>query len=250
VLNPQQMSDIIFGKYPVLEALKAQKDIEKIYTVATLRGELEITIRQWCKENNVPLAKVPEIKMNEICKSKVHQGVAAVISPITYQDIFKVLSDEEKEEKTPLLLILDSVTDIRNIGAVARSALFFGASALVITGNFAGRINEEAVKSSAGALLKIQVCRYPSLLALMASLQNKGVQLIGTMLNASVEISEADFNMPTAFILGSEDKGLHYKVTENTDLNVKIHGASDFDSINVSVAAGICLYECQRQRKK
>jgi 23S rRNA (guanosine2251-2'-O)-methyltransferase len=243
------MSDIIFGKNPVLEAIKAKKDIEKIYVLATLRGELEITIRQWCKENNVPLAKIPEIKMNEICRTKVHQGVAAIISPITYQDIFEVLANEEAAGKTPLILILDGVTDIRNIGAVARSALFFGASGLVITGNFAGRINEEAVKSSAGALLKIPVSRYTSLLGLMASLQNKGVQLVGTTLNASVGINEADYSIPTAFILGSEDKGLHYKVTENTDINVKIQGASDFDSINVSVAAGICLYECQRQRK-
>lgn len=244
------MSDIIFGKNPVLEAIKAKKDIEKIYVVATLRGELEITIRHWCKENNVPLAKIPELKMNEMCKSRVHQGVAAIISPISYQDVFEVLSNEEATGKNPLLLILDSVTDIRNIGAVARSSLFFGASALVITGNFAGRINEEAVKSSAGALLKIPVCRYPSLLGLMASLQNKGVQLVGTALNATIEISEADYTSPTAFILGSEDKGLHYKVTENTDINIKINGTSSFDSINVSVAAGICMYECQRQRKK
>lgn len=242
------MSDIIFGKNPVLEAFSSGVDIEKIFVLATLRGELEIKIRQLCKENQIPLAKVPEVKLNELSRNQLHQGIVAMISPIHYENIEDVVDLSFSTGNVPLVVVIDGVTDVRNIGALSRSAYYFGATALVIAGNFSGRINEETVKSSAGAILKLPVCRVSSLLALISTLQNKGLYVVASALKSNDTLHDVDFNLPCAIILGSEDKGLHYKVLETVDQSVKINAMTDFDSLNVSVAGGIFLYEVNRQR--
>jgi 23S rRNA (guanosine2251-2'-O)-methyltransferase len=243
------MTDHIFGKNAVIEAFDAGLDIEKVFVLNSIRGEFEIQIRNLCKEANVPLAKVPEIKLNELSKFKVHQGVVALISPIKYFDHKDIIAAAFDKGDNPLMIILDGVTDVRNIGAISRSAYFFGAHGLIISGNFAGRINEDTVKTSAGAILKLPVCRVNSLLHLVSDLQSLGLKVIATSLKDAITPEKADLTVPTAIILGAEDKGLHYKVLEIVDEVVKIPAIGEFDSLNVSVAAGILLYESTRQRQ-
>lgn len=243
------MSDTIYGRNAVTEAFDAGLDIEKVFVLSSIRGEYEIQIRNLCKDANVPLAKVPEVKLNELSKYKVHQGVVALISPIKYHDFKDVIASTMKEGKSPLVLVIDGVTDVRNVGAIARSAYYFGADAIIIAGNFAGRINEDTVKASAGAILRIPVCRVNSLLTLVSDLQSLGLKVIATSLKDAIEPEQSDLKEPLAIILGAEDKGLHYKVLEIVDEIIKIPAVSDFDSLNVSVAAGIFLYESAKQRR-
>lgn len=243
------MSDIIYGRNTIIEAFEASLDIEKVYLLSSLRGEYEIEVRNYCKENDIPLAKVPEIKLNELTRFKTHQGVAAVISPIKYVDYREVIAELLTSGIIPMIIVLDGVTDVRNIGAIARSAYYFGADLMIVTGSFSGRINEDTVKASAGAILNLPVSRTSSLLTLISELQSLGIMVVATSLKDAVTPYEIDMTIPTAIVLGSEDKGLHYKTLEIVDATVKIISVSEFDSLNVSVAAGILLYECSNQRK-
>lgn len=245
----KSMTDVIYGRNTVMEAFSSGMDIEKVFVLSTLKGEFEVQIRNICRDQNIPMAKVPEVKLNELTKYKaVHQGVVATISPIKYIDYKEIIAEVTSNGQKPLIVVMDGVTDVRNIGAVARSAYFFGAHALIISGNFAGRISEDTVKTSAGAIMKIPVCRVSSLLHLVSELQAMGIIVIASSLKDAVEPHDCEFSEPVALVLGSEDKGLHYKVLEVVDQVVKIPAYNDFDSLNVSVAGGILLYEAMRQR--
>ncbi|MBK8079812.1 MAG: 23S rRNA (guanosine(2251)-2'-O)-methyltransferase RlmB [Saprospiraceae bacterium] len=242
------MSQIIFGKNPVLEAFSSRQSIEKVYILATLSGELEIKIRKLCKEHNIPLAKVPEVKLDDLTKKKLHQGVAAVISPVQYIKFEDLLQKAVAENG--FLIVLDNVSDVRNMGAIARSGYYFGASGLVIAGNFSGQINEDTVKTSAGAILNLPIARTGSVLTAVAELQNKGFLVVAADVKGKKIPEEIDFTTPTALIMGAEEKGLHYKVLETADETVRIEGKGEFDSLNVSVASGVLLYEIVSQRKR
>jgi 23S rRNA (guanosine2251-2'-O)-methyltransferase len=242
------MSDLIIGRNAISEAIAAGIEIEKMYLLHSLRGEFEVEIRNYCREHNIPLAKVPEIKLNELTRNRNHQGVAGIISGIKFSDYKSVIPALIEENKEPFIVVADGITDVRNIGAIARSAHYFGAHMLILAGNMSARINEDAIKSSAGALLSIPVSRAGSLLALISELQQFQIRVIATSLKRATDIQETDLSGPIAFILGNEEKGLHYKVLDIVDESVKIPQISDFDSLNVSVAAGIVLYEANRQR--
>jgi 23S rRNA (guanosine2251-2'-O)-methyltransferase len=241
-----RMSQIIFGKNPVLEALSSGQSIEKVYILATLRGETEIKVRKLCKDLDIPLAKVPEVKLNDLSKKKPHQGLAAVISPVTYISFESLM--EETIAKKGVIVIMDNVTDVRNIGAIARSSYYFGATGIVLSGNFSGQINEDTVKTSAGAILKIKISRISSLLTAMAEMQNLGLVMIAADVKGKKTPDQVDFTHPAAILLGAEEKGLHYKILENADEIAFIPGSGQFDSLNVSVAAGIMLYEAAKQK--
>lgn len=243
------MTDIIYGRNAVSEALKSSLDIEKIYMLNHLRGEYEVEVRNLCKENNIPLAKVPEVKLNELTRNRgIHQGVVAIISPVKYTEVEKLVKEALENQAQPFFVIIDGVKDVRNIGAIARSAHFFGAGGIIISGKFSGRISEDTVKASAGAILKLPIARVNSLLTLISDLQSMGIIVVATSLENAVPPTECDFTEPVAFILGSEDTGLHKKVLSIVDYTVKIPAVTDFDSLNVSVAGGILFYETARQR--
>lgn len=245
------MTNIIIGRNAIIEAFNAGTDIEKVYVLSSMRGEFEVQIRQLCKDKNIPLAKVPEPKLNDLSKSRNHQGAVALVSPISYVEYTDVIAKAFDEGRQPLLVILDSVTDVRNIGAIARSSYYFGVDGIIISGNFKGQINEDTIKASAGAIVSIPICRANSLFNLMADLQSNGIQILATSLTKQAKLPhECDMSMPTAILLGSEDRGIHPKALDVVDAVVKIPSASDFDSLNVSVAAGIVLYECFHQRNK
>ena len=238
-------TNIIYGKNPVLEALEAGKDIEKVFVLSTLKGPYEKQIRYWAKEQNIPLVKVPQDKLTSMVGNKAHQGTVAVIAPIKYHDLNDFL-DQNKEGQIRLLL-LDGVKDVRNIGAIARSAVVFGIDGLIVSAKNAGRINEDTVKASAGAILNIPVIRVSSALAGVEQLKERGIAVIASDLKSDAYLHEYSFPDRCAVIMGSEDKGVDRNILSKVDASIKIAQHSDFDSLNVSVAAGLIVYEWSKQ---
>lgn len=238
----------IYGRNPVEEALTSGKEIEKVFLQSNLTGEFEVSIRNLCKDNNIPMTKVPFRKLNDLAKGKNHQGVLAYISPLKYHEIQNLIPKIFDEGKTPLVIVLDGITDVRNMGAIARSAKVFGAHALVVPAKGSARINDVMVKSSAGAILDIPICRAHSLPVALEELQMQGLSVYATDINATKTIAEENLKTPIAIVLGSEDKGVSKKTIQISDATIKIPQVDKFDSLNVSVAAGILLYEVLIQR--
>ncbi len=239
---------LIYGHHPVTEAIRAGKAVEKLFFQQGLRGELEKEIRHLSKEYNIPLQVVPKEKLNKMVKGN-HQGVAAFLALVDFLNLEDVLPWVYEQGQTPLLLLLDNVTDVRNFGAICRSAEVAGVHAVVIGQSGSAPANEEAMRASAGALARIRLCRVRSLFSTVEWLQMQGVQVVATALSdRAVPLFEAVFNQATAVLMGSEGEGVHPKLQKMADAVVKIPQATDFDSYNVSVAAGIVLYEVQRQR--
>lgn len=240
---------VLIGKNSVIEAFSSGKGIEKIYMDRTLKGEVEIAIRKLSTTHKIPLSKVPVSKVNDYAGTKNHQGVIAFVSPIEYQRVEDVLPLVYEKGETPLFVLLDGVSDVRNLGGIARSAWVMGAHALIYAAKDAARINEFAIKSSAGALLKIPVCRVTNIQDSISYLKESGVQILATSLDAASQVSDVDMTLPTAIIMGAEEKGLGKHILRLSDQNIIIPQASDFDSLNVSVATGVVLYEINRQRR-
>jgi 23S rRNA (guanosine2251-2'-O)-methyltransferase len=242
------MSNLIYGHHPVVEAVRSGKAVEKIFFQQGVRGELEKEIRHLAKEYNIPLQVVPKEKLNKLAQGN-HQGVAAYLALIDFLNIEDVLPFVYEQGETPLLLMLDTITDVRNFGAICRSAECMGVHAVIIPQSGAAPANDEAMKASAGALAKIRICRVRSLFSTLEWLQQSGVQVLATALtDRSIPVQEADFSLPTAILMGSEGEGVHPKLQKMSDQIIRIPQATEFDSLNVSVAAGIVLYEALRQR--
>lgn len=242
------MSNLIYGHHPVVEAIEAGQPVEKVFFQQGLRGELEKEIRHLTKAHGIPLQVVPKEKLNKLVRGN-HQGVAAWLALVEYQALEDILPFVFEKGQIPLFLLLDGITDVRNFGAICRSAECAGAHAVIVPQSGAAPANEEAMKASAGALARIRLCRVRSVFSTVEWLQEAGVQVVATALTQqSVPLFEVDFTVPTAILMGSEGDGLHPKLLKMADHRVKIPQATDFDSYNVSVAAGICLYETLRQR--
>lgn len=240
---------LIFGHHPVLEALYAtDRPLEKVFFQQGLRGDFEKEVRRLCRERDVPLQVVPKEKLSRLVKGQ-HQGIVAAVPLIDFMKIEDVLPFIFEKGELPLLVMLDGVTDVRNVGAIARSALVAGAQALILPKNNSALLNEDAMKASAGALNLLPVCRENNLQTAIDLLQMSGVQVVATALGErSRPIFEADLTIPTALLLGSEGDGLPPVLLKKADFVAKIPQKAEFDSFNVSVAAGICLYEAMRQR--
>jgi len=243
----KQDTNIIYGRHPVMEAVKAGKSIDKVMLQQGIRGEYEKELRFICKQNDVQLQVVPKERLNRFINGN-HQGVIGFISLIEYQSIENVLPLVYEQSETPLFLILDGVTDVRNFGAIARSAEIAGVHAIIIPQKGAALINADAIKTSAGALTKIPVCRENSLVNTIEFLQSSGVQVFASSLEAEGLIQNLDFKIPVALIIGSEDLGVQQSVMRKADKTFIIPQVGTSDSFNVSVATGIMLYEVMRQR--
>lgn len=242
------MSNLIYGHHPVVEAIQAGKAVDKVFFQQGLRGELEKEIRHLTKAHDIPLQVVPKEKLNKLVRGN-HQGVVAWLALVEYQDIENVLPLVFEKGETPLILLLDSITDVRNFGAICRSAECAGVHAVVFPQSGSAPANEDAMKASAGALARVRLCRVRSLFSTLEWLQQSGVQVLATGLTDRAEpIFKMDFTLPTAILLGAEDKGVHPKLLKMADQVTRIPQTTDFDSFNVSVAAGIVLYEAMRQR--
>ncbi|WP_075590012.1 23S rRNA (guanosine(2251)-2'-O)-methyltransferase RlmB [Labilibacter marinus] len=240
-------SDFLFGIRSVIEAIRSGKEIEKILVKKGLQGELYEELVETMKEANIAWQTVPIDRINRATR-KNHQGVIAFVSAITYQDFENTLIGLFEQGKNPLILVLDGITDIRNMGAIARSAECAGVDAIVIPEKGGAPINADAVKTSAGALHTIPVSRVSNLYKTLEYMQNSGLRLIAATEKASDEYTKVDFTGPTAIVLGAEDKGVSSQVLKICDEGAKIPIVGTIGSLNVSVAAGVMLYEVLRQR--
>ena len=246
--NYQPKKNIIVGRNPVIEALRAHQMIDKIMLLKSATGESINDIRLLAKETNTPIQFVPIEKLNGITNIQ-HQGVVAFKASVQYQDLQQVIDWVISNGETPLFLMLDGVTDVRNIGAIARSAVCCGAQAIIIADKGVGALNEDAVKSSAGALEMVQVCRVNNLSKAVETLHLNGIKLCASEMRARKKIYELDLAIPCCFVMGNEEKGIGKSLLDLADEPFTIPMSGKFDSFNVSVAAGIILYEAMKQRQ-
>ena len=238
---------LIAGRNPVLELLQSTQEVEKVLISKNANGDVIKQIIQLCKEKEVYFQYVPEIKINSLSKAN-HQGVLAFTSLIQYQEVQKIIDFVFEKGEDPLLLILENITDVRNLGALARTALGLGVHAIIFPKKESAAINDVAVKISAGALLKIPFCRVDNLIATLKDIKNNGIKLIGLDGTAEKFIQESNTKMPLAIVSGSEDEGISNTVVRLLDELVKLPMHSDLESYNVSVATAMALYEVHRQK--
>jgi 23S rRNA (guanosine2251-2'-O)-methyltransferase len=240
-------SQLIIGRQPLIETIRSGHPVDKILLQRNTTGETIAEIRQLAREHHIPVQIVPVEKLASLTRAN-HQGVVAFAGLVSYMDLQAVIDHTVGAGSVPLFVMLDGVTDVRNIGAIARSALCCGAQALIIPDKGTGALNEEAMKSSAGALEKIQVCRVESLLKAIDILHLNGIRVFTSEMGASRRVFELPLADPCCIVMGSEDKGVQAYIRKAADEHFTIPMAGDFDSFNVSVAAGIVLYEALKQR--
>jgi len=237
----------IFGIRPIIEAIKQGKTIDKLFIQKGLHNDLFSELWKLVRIKRINYKHVPIEKINRLTKKK-HQGVFAFISPIDLHNIEDVIPSLYEEGKNPLLLVLDRITDVRNFGAIARSAECAGVDAIIIPEQNAAAINADAIKTSAGGLLKIRICRTWNLKMALQFMKDSGIKLISCTEKTNNSIYEEDFTVPTAIIMGSEEDGISSELLKISNSKVKIPIIGNIDSLNVSVATGIIIYETIRQR--
>lgn len=245
----QQLSkkSTIIGKHPILDAIKTGTTFDKIFLQQGTRGEFEKELRHLTKQYNIPVQIVPKEKLNHLSSAN-HQGVIGLISLIPFYKLEDLLPTIYEKSETPLILILDGVTDIRNLGAIARTAECSGVHAIVIPKKGAAQINAEAIKSSAGALINLPICREQSLDGALTMLEMSGITVFASNLGAKKMVFDCDFTQPTAVIMGSEGKGVGRELLKRIEQQFIIPQVGKTDSFNVSIATGMILYEVMRQR--
>lgn len=239
--------DFIFGMRPVEEAVEAGASIDKILIRKDLSGELARQLLALVRTRDIPVQRVPVEKLNRITL-KNHQGVVALISPVAYQKLENIVPLLYEEGNVPLLIVLDGVTDTRNFGAIARTADCAGADAVVIPEKGSAGVTPEAVKASAGALMHIPVCRERSVEGALRYLKECGYHIVGASEKGSGDYTGVDFKVPVAIVMGAEDTGLSEQTLKLCDSLAAIPMLGEIGSLNVSVAAGVMLYEAVRQR--
>ena len=239
--------DLIFGIRPLIEAVKSGKEIDKVLLKKGLGGDLFKEVFDLIREHSIPFQFVPIEKLNRITR-KNHQGVIAFILPVTLYDIENYLPQLFEKGLNPLLLVLDEVTDVRNFGAIVRTAECAGFHAVIIPEKGSARISADAVKTSAGALHFVPVCRSSDLKKTLSYLQLSGIKLIAASEKSSENYTQVDYSNPVAIIMGSEEKGINPALLSIADEKVSIPVLGQVQSLNVSVAAGLLAYEAVRQR--
>ncbi|HZZ74289.1 MAG TPA: 23S rRNA (guanosine(2251)-2'-O)-methyltransferase RlmB [Puia sp.] len=240
-------SDIIIGRQTLIEAMEAGRAIDKILFQRNISGQSIGEIRKLAEKRGIPIQQVPAEKLWSMTKAN-HQGVIAMAALVAYMDIQAVIDKVVSAGQIPLFVLLDGITDVRNIGAIARSAVCCGAQALIIPDKGIAALNEEALKSSAGALEKIHICRVSSLLKAVDSLHLNGILAFASSMKSDKKVYELSLDQPCCLMMGSEDKGLQPYLNKAADELFTIPMAGNFDSFNVSVAAGIILYEAMKKR--
>lgn len=240
---------LIFGTRAVIEALKAGRDIEKILIQKGLSNELYNQLRQALRGQTVPLQFVPPEKLRRLT-DKNHQGVIAFLTQINYYQTEDLLQQVFEQGRVPLLLVLDRVTDVRNFGAIARTAECAGVDFIIIPSRGAAQINGDAIKTSAGALHRIKVCREDNLKSTLEFLKESGLTIVACHEKTEKYIYDTDLKGPCAIIMGSEENGISNEYVKRSDEQVKIPMAGEIASLNVSVASGIVLFEAVKQRLK
>lgn len=239
---------LIIGMEAVLDAITSGKQVERIYLSNKIIGKNTTILFETAAKNNIPVNKVPIEKINGFNIGD-HDGCVAIKGTIKYLDLQDVISFLVESGDVPLLLLLDGITDIRNIGAIARTSWCCGVHAIVIPEKGVGALNTDAMITSAGALENIAVCRVVSLIQAVETLHLNGIKIFASTMKAEKNIYDIDLKVPVGIILGSEDKGIHPALMKISDDSFKIPIVNGFESLNVSVASGMILYEALKQRQ-
>lgn len=240
-------SSLVIGRNAVIEVLRTGQQLDRIYLETRATGEDISEIKRLAAQNGVPVNYVPAAKLNSFNVTN-HDGCVAQIAKVQYQNLQDVISLVIENGEAPLLLILDGITDIRNIGGIARTALCCGVHAIIIPDKGVGALNEDAILTSAGALEQIAVCRVNSLMKAVDELHLNGIKVFASEMTAEKNVADCDYKAPCAIVMGSEEKGIYPALMKICDEKIKIPMAGDFESLNVSVATGIILYEAMKQR--
>ena len=243
----KQPENLIYGIHSVIETIRSGKDLEKLFIQNKFNGELLPELNQLIKERDIPVSRVPNEKLNRLTK-KNHQGVVAYVSPIKYFPLDQVVTQVYEEGKQPLFVLLDGVTDVRNFGSIARTAECMGVNGLLIPTKGSAQINADAVKTSAGALNFIPVCRELNLSSSVNYLKESGIQIIGCTEKAEGSFDKFDLTGPVCIIMGSEDLGISEELLRLCDFVGKIPLTGSIESLNVGSACTMVLYETGRQR--
>ena len=238
---------MVIGRLPIIEALQSGKAIDKIMMQRSANGEHIGDIRRLAKQHNIPVVLVPNEKLNSLTRAN-HQGVVAMVALVTYMDLQQVIDFVVNKGELPLFIMLDGVTDVRNIGAIARTAHCCGAQAIIVPDRGVGAMNEEAMKSSAGALAHINIIRVNSLMKAVDTLHLNGIKVFASEMTAKNRVFEIDFKDPCAIVMGGEENGVYPALMKICDDQFSIPMPGEFESLNVSVATGMILYEAVKQR--
>ena len=238
---------------PVMEALASGQQVERVLLQNGLNSSLLNELRQKMKEANVPFQYVPVEKLNKMTTGN-HQGVVATIAAVKYHDFVEIMetTSQQADESVrgPLILLLDHITDVRNMGAIARTAECTGVSALVVPDHGSAAMNEDAVKTSSGALLRLPVCREQNLKTVVNLAKQYGYQIVASTEKGAVHYRDVDFRRPTLLIMGNEETGISPELLKMSDVRAKLPIVGEVASLNVSVAAGVMMYEALEQRSR
>ncbi|MEM9338672.1 MAG: 23S rRNA (guanosine(2251)-2'-O)-methyltransferase RlmB [Bacteroidota bacterium] len=240
-------SSLVYGLRAVLETIKSGQHLERIFLQKNLKGDVVKELMYEIHRSGTPLSKVPVERLHKLTK-KNHQGVVALSSPIQYHTIEYLVPEIYEKGESPFFLILDEITDVRNFGAIARSAECFGVHGMIIPIKGSAQINEDAIKTSVGALNYLPVCRTMQLVSTVEFLQSSGIKVVACSEKGSKTIKEVDYQGPIAIVMGSEEHGISNEVMNLADEIVQIPMTGEVASLNVSTASGIILYEATRQR--
>lgn len=243
-----EQQDMIYGTHAILEALQDCKPIDQILIKKQSDNEQIREIIYLARKQNVTIKSVPIEKLNKITR-KAHQGIIAFISPIEFQDIEQIVPALYEKGENPFLVILDQVCDVRNFGAITRTCECMGVHAIIIPQKGAAQIGADAVKTSAGALFKIPICKVHSLKGAINYLQESGIQVICAAEKFSENCYDADLTKPLALVFGAEEDGIENSIIEMANSCIKIPMTGEISSLNVSAATAMCVYEVCRQRK-
>lgn len=239
-------NNLVFGIRPIVEAIGAGRQIEKLYIRKGADGQLMNDLRDLCIRHRIRMQEVPVEKLNRLVRGN-HQGAVAQIAAIEYVQLEDIL-ERVPEDETPLVVVFDGVTDVRNFGAIARSAECAGAHGLIVPLKNAAPVNAEAIRASAGALTTIPVCRVGSIRNTLRALQNEGFQVVAATEKSRKLLYDADLRRPTAIVMGAEETGISKEVLKLCDEQLAIPLIGHIESLNVSAAAAVMLFEVVRQR--
>lgn len=242
--NPK---NLIYGRHPIMEALEAGQAFDKIFIQSPAKTGILKEIKQKAYDMGITVQSVPFEKLKRLTNA-THQGVAGFLSLIQYYSVEDILSQAYEMGEMPLMVILDGIQDVRNFGAIVRSAHCFNAHAIIIAKQGVAPISADAIKASAGALTSFPICRVDNLGDTIQYLKDNGLTVAATAITQSTPLQQANLNQPLALILGSEEKGVQHQLLRLSDMKIQIQHSKNFDSLNVSVAAGIIFHEILHQR--
>ncbi|MDX1906714.1 MAG: 23S rRNA (guanosine(2251)-2'-O)-methyltransferase RlmB [Bacteroidia bacterium] len=247
--KPVKRDNIVYGFHPVAEALTHSRPLEKILVRQGNTHERIKEIRELARTRQIPVQTVPEEKITQLCPDGVHQGVIAIMAAVAYRSLEQTILEIQGRGEVPLLLMLDGITDVRNFGAIARTAECMGVQAMIVPGQGAAPISADAVKTSAGALMHLPVCREEHLTDAILMLQAYDIAVVACTEKARDIIYDTDLSGPLCIIVGAEDKGISPSLLKRAGRLVAIPMVGNIESLNVSVAAGMILSEAVRQRR-